>query len=47
MLPYVLEAVDAANGLGIPANIKWSILSFLAEHPDTLWKRPLIMLSEQ
>jgi len=46
MVPYVLEAIEESGCLGTPPSLKSDIMLFIAQNPDTMWKRPLILLSD-
>ncbi|KAF3918026.1 hypothetical protein ABW21_db0203926 [Orbilia brochopaga] len=47
MVPYVLERVWEGGRLGLPTDLLDDLMRHIAAHPETMWKRPVIMLPDK
>ncbi|KAK6350218.1 hypothetical protein TWF696_006454 [Orbilia brochopaga] len=45
-VPFVLERIWESGGLGLPSELVEDLKRYIASHPDTMWKRPVIALPD-
>ncbi|KAK6333460.1 hypothetical protein TWF718_011269 [Orbilia javanica] len=47
MVPYVLDEIHKSGGMGLDEGLKTEILEHLAVNVESMWKRPVVMLSDR